>query len=69
VSFQRGLDASALDGRRMGRFIGAAFGRGGAIMEPLASTRDRTNVYVNLWRRLGDFIGDGRFAFILYEYL
>jgi len=26
---------------------------------------DRTNVYVNLWRRLGELIGDSRFAFML----
>jgi hypothetical protein len=40
-----------------------------AIIESLAGTRDRTNVYVNVWRRLGVLIGDGRFAFILYECL
>jgi len=35
------------------------------IIEPVAGTRDRTNVYVNLWRRLGELIGDSRFAFML----
>jgi hypothetical protein len=40
-----------------------------AIAEPLAGTRDRTNVYVNAWRRVGESIGEGRFAFILYECL
>jgi hypothetical protein len=38
-------------------------------MEPLAGTQERTNVDVNVWRRLGELIGDGRFAFILYECL
>ena len=47
-----------------GRWAGLA-----RILKQFFGTRDRTNVYMKLWRRLGVVIGGGKFAFILYRCL
>jgi hypothetical protein len=37
-------------------------------MEPLAVTRERSNVYVKHYRELGGLIGDGMFIFVFVMY-
>ena len=39
------------------------------IMEPLAGTRERSNVYVKYYRQLGGLIGDGTFVFVFVMYV